>query len=128
MRTTLCFILILTGSVALAKKPKQATNPLLLTPAQAAQISVYAPLPEYPLDARRRHLTGSGIFRLRVQFDTGRVRSVEIEKSTGHARLDEPAKETLRRWRFRPEALRRYLEPHDKSNEVILRLPVDFTR
>jgi TonB family protein len=127
MRTTLCFILIWVGSVALAKKPKEATNPLLFTPAQAAQTSVYAPLPKYPLEARLRHLTGSGIFRLRVQFDTGRVRSVEIEKSTGHALLDDAAKETLRRWRFKPEALRRYLEPRDNSNEVIAHLPVNFT-
>jgi TonB family protein len=127
MRTTLCSIILLAASVALANKPPQAANPLLFTPVQVAQISLFTPLPKYPLEARQRHLTGSGIFRLRVQFDTGQVRSVEIEKSTGHALLDDTAKETLRRWRFKPAALRKYLEPHDKPNEVILHMPVNFS-
>ena len=125
MRTTLCFILISLGSVALAKKPKNITNPEL-TLAQTANISVFTPLPKYPYQARLRCLTGSGLYRMHVKFDTGQVKFVETEKSTGHALLDQAAKETLLRWRFNPKTLRQYVEPHDRPNEVILRQALDF--
>jgi TonB family protein len=42
---------------------------------------------EYPYAARRTRRTGSGIFRLYIHPD-GKVKTVGVVKSTGHADLD----------------------------------------
>jgi TonB family protein len=57
--------------------------------------------PDYPRCARARHLTGSGVFRMRVDKQ-GRVTTVTVLKSTGHKELDSLAVEALSRWRGRP--------------------------
>jgi outer membrane biosynthesis protein TonB len=45
--------------------------------------------PEYPLEARRKGETGSGILMLHVDSSTGKVTSVTVYKSTGHKMLDD---------------------------------------
>jgi outer membrane biosynthesis protein TonB len=98
MRAVICLVLLLIASQStVAKKPQPSATPVELTRADAARLSAYTPRPEYPLAARQRHITGSGIFRLQVQFQTGRVSAVQVERSTGHAILDAAATDTLRR-------------------------------
>jgi len=63
-------------------------------------VAVYAPYPDYPVAARRRHWTGRGIFRCKLRPD-GTVSSVEILQSTGHVILDQAAISALRQWRFK---------------------------
>jgi len=127
MRTTLCLAIVFTGiSSALANQPQPPSTPLVLTSEQAARLSVHTPLPEYPPAARQRHLTGSGMFRLHVWLQTGLVRSLQIERSTGSAILDGAATGTLRQWRFKPEALRKYHDSHNPPGELIVRVPVIF--
>ena len=60
--------------------------------------------PEYPADARRQHLTGSGLFALHITTD-GRVARVEALKSIGHPVLDQAAIAAFRQWRFRPRSI-----------------------
>ena len=67
---------------------------------EAKQKCIYAPLPEYPLEARARSLGGSGMFVLHLDQKKGAVRSVTVEKSTGAAVLDNAAITCLKRWRF----------------------------
>jgi TonB family protein len=67
---------------------------------EGQQLCIYAPLPEYPLAARARHLGGSGMFVLHLDRKTGTVKSVTIEKSTGSPILDHAAIDCLKRWRF----------------------------
>jgi TonB family protein len=74
--------------------------------------------PEYPADARRDHLTGSGLFALHIAAD-GHVARVEGLKSIGHRILDQAAIAAFGRWRFRPGSIQvvrvplRYVEgPH----------------
>src|SRR5689334_19829676 len=55
--------------------------------------------PGYPADARRQHLTGSGLFALHIAAD-GRVARVEALKSIGHPLLDQAAIAAFRQWRF----------------------------
>ena len=57
--------------------------------------------PAYPALALRRGLAGRVVCLLTVAAD-GRVTEVSIEHSSGHALLDEAAREALSRWRFRP--------------------------
>ena len=66
--------------------------------------AIYSPRPEYPTVARLYHMSGGGVFVLRVQIRTGLVKDVVIERSTGWTILDYTAKRALKQWRFKPGA------------------------
>jgi TonB family protein len=63
---------------------------------------IFAPKPEYPLAARKKHLEGDGVLLLHIDMPSGNVTSVDVEKSTGHKILDNAAVRSFLRWRFRP--------------------------
>jgi TonB family protein len=65
------------------------------------EAALYAPLPEYPLEARKLGLEGAGLFAVRIGPD-GSVESVKPITSTGHPLLDDAAIAGFRRFRFRP--------------------------
>jgi TonB family protein len=73
------------------------------------------PAPDYPYEARRRHLSGSGIIAVEVDHETGLVKAATIKMSTGSALLDQAALHAAKQWRFRPPAV------------VHLDVPVSFT-
>jgi TonB family protein len=129
MRVALCLGIISLGSIVAVTKAQPSATPshLTLTPADAARLSVYTPLPRYPIAARVSHIVGSGIFRLHVSLQTGLVKSLDIERSTGERLLDTAASNTLKKWRFKPEILRAYTNPHHRSREVIIHVPVNYT-
>jgi TonB family protein len=80
--------------------------------AEATAVNVLvAPRPDKLPEAARLHLSGSGVFVMNVDTPTGKVKSVEVQKSTGHSLLDRSAIETLKKWRFRPGVVRRYAAP-----------------
>jgi TonB family protein len=64
--------------------------------------AVFAPRPDYPLEARQQHLIGSAILILHIDKPSGTVTSIEVAKSTGHKILDEAATRAFLRWRFKP--------------------------
>ena len=68
----------------------------------AKAVAIYAPKPEYPAEARARHLTGSGVIMLDVDVATGRVTSARMLQSMGHKILDDAALDAFRKWRFQP--------------------------
>ena len=93
---------------------------------------IYAPFPDYPLDARSRHITGAGVFQLRIRVSTGRVIDVEMLKSTGHSILDATTMKTLTLWRFKPGALPplsvespRRADPH-AAEDCLIQVPINF--
>ena len=59
------------------------------------------PPPAYPSLSRRLHEEGRVVLLVRVTAE-GAAASVSIERSSGHARLDEAALDAVRRWRFVP--------------------------
>lgn len=59
------------------------------------------PAPAYPLAARRRGLAGKVVLRAEVTPD-GLCADVRVERSSGHALLDDTALETVKKWRFVP--------------------------
>ena len=96
----------------------------------AAAVGAYMPPPEYPRAARAGRVTGTGIIRLRVHISSGLVTHADIEKSTGSALLDQSGLSALRKWRFKPHALRLLLaksDPKDRSSEVTVRIPLIFS-
>ena len=63
------------------------------------------PTPEFPSEARRRHLSGTGVFEMDIGWETGKVSSVTVLSSTGYPILDHAAVKTLKLWTFRPHTI-----------------------
>ena len=101
----------------LLARPVQPTPAVVVIPFdKAAKDMLSCPTPEYPVEARARHLSGRGVFELEVLPETGEVSSVTVVSSTGYPILDHSAIKALRRWRFRP---------HTAPNRV--KLPITFS-
>jgi TonB family protein len=62
---------------------------------------VYAPKPEYPYEARAKHITGSGVYVLTFDND-GHVKNVQVAQTTGSAILDSSVIQAFQRWRAKP--------------------------
>src|SRR5437773_9341853 len=69
------------------------------------------PRPQYPEEARRRLITGSGRCELVFDLDTGRVTRVIVIESSGSKLLDDAAVRTYLRWRARPRKITRMRVP-----------------
>ena len=72
------------------------------TEAEARKHAINVPMPEYPLEARARHWTGSGICIVDVDTKTGLVVGARMFRSTGNVLLDHAAIAAFSRWRFKP--------------------------
>jgi protein TonB len=68
----------------------------------AKVLALSAPRPEYPYEARRQRITGTGIVAMTVDPVNGNVSGVSMTKSTGSPFLDNAALTAFRRWRFKP--------------------------
>lgn len=80
-----------------------------------------APAPSYPPEALARALEGTVTLRVLVDVD-GSPLSVEIERSSGHRKLDDAARrQVLRKWKFKP-AIR-----DGQAIQVYGIVPVSFT-
>ena len=73
-----------------------------LSEEQARTLATYAPVPQYPFQARAKHLHGASMVRLDVDRRTGYVASARMVQSTGHQILDDEALKAFRAWRFKP--------------------------
>jgi TonB family protein len=78
-----------------------AGTPAQLNPERPRRLALYAPPPQYPSEARRKHIQGSGIFMLHVNRE-GLVTKVDVYRSTGSPILDNSAVSAMKQWRFYP--------------------------
>jgi protein TonB len=85
-------------------KPTEPRFPVadLMSISAAKAIAVRAPLPEYPYEAKRAHITGSGVCVMIVDTASGNVTSAMMAESTGDGILDNVTIHTFQRWRFKP--------------------------
>jgi periplasmic protein TonB len=89
--------------------PEPAPAPVVVAPPPPAVVTppIFAadyldnPAPVYPALARRAGEQGRVVLRVLVNA-SGNAGEVEIRTSSGHRRLDESARDTVRRWRFVP--------------------------
>ena len=72
---------------------------------------VYKVGPRYPSKFRRAQIGGTGRFLMHIDFNTGKVRSVTVVKSTGADGLDREAIFALRQWRFKAGKVRQVEMP-----------------
>ena len=70
-----------------------------------------APRPDYPYEARSRHITGSGIAVITVDPNSGLAVDAMMEQSIGNPILDNCTVSAFRRWRFKPGTPRRVRIP-----------------
>jgi protein TonB len=78
------------------------------------------PIPRYP--AQSRKLREQGLVMLRVMIDErGVACSIEVESSSGYARLDHAAREAVSRAAFRP-----YVEDGAPRRAMVL-IPIEFS-
>jgi protein TonB len=80
----------------------------------SSRAATYAPKPEYPSEARTRHITGSGVCVVDVDPGSGNVTAASMAQSTGNPILDDSAVRTFRKWRFKPRTVSR------------VRIPIEF--
>jgi TonB family protein len=83
--------------------PVKAPGPMSMSKAKA--LALYAPRPQYPYEARSRHVTGSGVIVCSVDSGSGNVGGCSVSKSTGSPILDNAATSAFQQWRFRPGTL-----------------------
>jgi|SRR5206468_12547872 len=77
-------------------------EPDVTVPSWVGHVMLSQPRPEYPVNARTKHITGRGVFDVTVRADTGAVKQVKILQSTGSKLLDDAAVKALSSWRARP--------------------------
>jgi periplasmic protein TonB len=106
-------------TVAVAEAP-----PLITTPAAPHIVSdvayVEPPQPRYPPESRRSGEEGLVVLRVLIN-EMGRAARVEIERSSGHSRLDEAARVAVQRALFRP-----YVE-NGVARMALATIPIEFT-
>lgn len=64
-------------------------------------VKIYAPNPEYPLQARRNNWEGIVVLKILIETD-GLVGKVTVLQSSGYEILDRAAVKAVKRWRYRP--------------------------
>ena len=90
-----------------ATKPLAASTPAAARTAGAGQRTMAKPdylrnpPPQYPAESRK--LREQGVVLLKVAVTAaGRAAEVQLQRSSGYARLDEAALRAVRRWEFKP--------------------------
>jgi TonB family protein len=68
----------------------------------AKAVAVSTPIPEYPYEARRAHITRSGVCVMTVDTASGDDTSAVMEQSRGNGILDKVTTDAFRKWRFKP--------------------------
>ncbi|HEY4283702.1 MAG TPA: TonB family protein [Chthoniobacterales bacterium] len=91
------------------RTPIAAVGATRMSVAKIAAIT--APKPVYPYEARRQHLTGSGIAVLTVNPLTGHVTRVSMRQSTGSSILDGATISAFERWQFNPRTVSEVMTP-----------------
>ena len=99
-------------SAARAEAPSSMIVTSLSLPAAQA-MAVSAPLPEYPYQAKRANITGSGVCVMTIDTASGKVTDAMMTQSTGDGILDKVTTNTFRKWRFKPGTVSQVRVPID---------------
>jgi protein TonB len=88
-------------AVAPVAEPTPPPEPETVTAPFGSAGYLNNPPPQYPNTAARNGWQGTVLLRVRV-LSSGRVDTVDVQKSSGFKLLDEEAKATVRTWQFTP--------------------------
>jgi protein TonB len=87
---------------AVQSEAASVSAPIPMSVSVAQSMAITAPLPDYPYEAKRRNLTGSGTCVVTVDTATGTVTNATMFQSTGSPLLDKLTIQTFKSWRFKP--------------------------
>jgi periplasmic protein TonB len=108
------------SSAPVAEAPSPVAPPLLVTQPIYNADYLDNPAPHYPARSRRAGEQGRVVLRVLVS-PRGTADDVQVFTSSGHPRLDEAARDAVRRWKFVPA--KRGSEPL----QAWVRIPIPFT-
>jgi TonB family protein len=77
----------------------------------AKALAIYSPKPDYPMEARSRHVTGSGMCVMTVDPGSGNVTDANMAQSIGNPILDNATTSAFKRWKFKPGTVSRVKVP-----------------
>ncbi|HVY79453.1 MAG TPA: energy transducer TonB [Steroidobacteraceae bacterium] len=101
-----------------APAPQPATT---ATPHEITDVAyIQPPAPKYPPESRRTGEEGLVVLRVLIN-EAGRAAQIEVERSSGYARLDAAARAAVERALFRP-----YVE-NGVARVATARIPIEFT-
>lgn len=107
-------------TVALVDTPPPAA-PMPVAPRVVTDVAyVEAPQPRYPPESKRSGEEGLVVLRVLIN-ELGRASRIDIERSSGHTRLDEAARLAVQRALFRP-----YVE-NGIARMALATIPIEFT-
>jgi hypothetical protein len=69
---------------------------------QVRQSVLVTPIPQFSFDFRRRRISGSGIFEMRINPKTGKMKDVIVPVSTRNAILDNELARVCSMYQFKP--------------------------
>jgi TonB family protein len=90
-----------------------AASPDVITVDEAIEkrLLLVAARPDYPYEARSRKRTGSGLFELKFDYESGHLREVHVVKSIGDRYLDFFTIRALKIWQAKPRSIHTLLVP-----------------
>lgn len=107
-------------TVAVAEQPPMPT-PAAAAPHVVTDVAyIEPPQPKYPPESRRSGEEGLVVLRVLIN-EIGGVARVDVERSSGHSRLDDAACQAVRRARFRP-----YVE-NGVPRMALATIPIEFS-
>lgn len=89
--------------------------PKLFTLREAAQVLRYVVKPQYSREALQTRATGTGLFELDFDYESGKLKAIDIVQSTGSRLLDHDAINGLKEWKAKPHSVR------------VMRIAITFT-
>lgn len=107
---------------AWAAQPQTAQKNTEIRTLQPASVDVQSRMaapPKYPAEAMKAGITGTVMLVVDVKAN-GAVTAVNVEKSSGHAELDQAAADAAKQWRFNPAS------KNGKATAGKVRVPVEF--
>jgi protein TonB len=102
-----------------ASKPAKA-QPAPVQPPSAAAKGLRNPAPVYPQMSRKKKEQGTVWLLLEVKAD-GTVGDISIKQSSGFSRLDQAARQAVKKWQFEPA------KQNGKNIDFWYEMPVNFS-
>jgi len=106
-------------AVAEVAKAKAAPEPAIEPPSFGAAY-LNNPAPAYPMSARRMGEQGKVLLKVLVSED-GKAATVQVDRSSGHSKLDEAAVEAVKKWSFVPA------KRSNKPMSAYVLVPINFS-
>jgi TonB family protein len=74
----------------------------ILSEKETKKCVLETPFAEYPAEAMRRGIVGTGIYELRIDPKTSHEKSIVVIAAAGNPMLDQASMRALLKWRFKP--------------------------